>query len=195
VAPSAPLPYRAENRPPEMPRPHSSAEATERAFYAAMAAADLDGMMALWADDDAAICNHPGGPRLIGLDAIRTSFREIFASGGVRIATAEVQAWRSADVAVHSVIERIVIEGRGGTEVVEVVATNVFVRSAAGWRILVHHAGVSEGSEDEEDDQDEDDEDEGWHPGRIALDRLAEGDDDDTTPDGEPGRPPPGRLH
>jgi uncharacterized protein (TIGR02246 family) len=179
-----------------MPRPHSTAEAAERAFYAAMAAADLEAMMALWADDDAAVCNHPGGPRLIGVDAIRTSFRDIFAGGGVRIATAEVQAWRSADVAVHSLIERIAVEGRGGTEVVEVVTTNVFVRSrAAGWRILVHHAGVSESGEDEAVDDEDDDEDDDWPAGRIALDRLADGDDDDAAADGEPGRPPPGRLH
>jgi uncharacterized protein (TIGR02246 family) len=182
-----------------MPRLHATAEAAERTFYAAMAAGDLDGMMALWADDDAAVCNHPGGPRLIGVDAIRESFKDIFASGGVRIATSEVQAWRSADVAVHSVIERIAVEGRGGTQVVEVVATNVFVRSAAtGWRILVHHAGVSEGAEEGDEDDDEDDDDVGevgWRLGRVVLDRLAEADDDDAGPDGEPIRPPPGRLH
>ncbi len=185
--------------PNRMPRPHATAEAAERAFYAAMAAADLEGMMALWADDDAAVCNHPGGPRLIGVDAIRDSFRDIFAGGGVRIATAQVQAWRSAEVAVHSLIERIAVEGRGGTEVIEVVTTNVFVRSkAAGWRILVHHAGVSESGEDDEieDDEDEDGDDDTWRSGRIALDRLADtGDDDDAATDGDPGRPPPGRLH
>jgi ketosteroid isomerase-like protein len=180
-----------------MPRLHPTAEAAERAFYAAMAAADLDGMMALWADDDAAVCNHPGGPRLIGVDAIRGSFREIFAGGGVRIVTAEVQAWRSADVAVHSLIERIAVEGRGGSEVVEVVTTNVFVRSAAaGWRILVHHAGVSDSDDDEAADDDEQADDDDWRAGRIAFDRLADGgDDDDPATDGEPGRPPPGRLH
>lgn len=181
-----------------MHRSHTSAEAAERAFYAAMADGDLDRMMALWADDDAAVCNHPGGPRLVGVPAIRESFREIFAGGGVRIVTSAVHAWRNAEVTVHSVIERIAIEGRGGTELVEVVATNVFIRSAGGWRILVHHAGVSETSDDDEDNDDLDDDGEDtdrWSPGRIALDRLGDDGDDDGAPDPEPGRPPPGRLH
>jgi ketosteroid isomerase-like protein len=180
-----------------MHRPHTSAEAAERAFYAAMADGDLDRMMALWADDDAAVCNHPGGPRLIGVPAIRESFREIFAGGGVRIVTSAVHAWRNGEVTVHSLIERIAIEGRGGTELVEVVATNVFVRSARGWRILVHHAGVSDTSDEDEEDESDEDEDEAdsWTPGRVALDRLGDESDEEGPPDPESDRPPPGRLH
>ena len=181
-----------------MQRLHATAEAAERAFYAAMADGDLDRMMALWADDDAAVCNHPGGPRLIGREAILSSFREIFAGGGVRIAVAGVHAWRNADVAVHSLIERIAVEGRGGTETVEVVATNVFVRSGGGWRILVHHAGVSETEDAADADDDEDDEDTlpAWADGRFVVERPADPDDDDGAgPDADPRRPPPGRLH
>lgn len=181
-----------------MQRLHATAEAAERAFYAAMADGDLDRMMALWADDDAAVCNHPGGPRLIGREAIRSSFREIFSGGGVRVAVAALHAWRSADVAVHSLIERIAVEGRAGTETVEVVATNVFVRSGGGWRILVHHAGVSDTAELADDvGEDEDEEDDGlpsWIGTRFTIERPApESDDDDG--DGEIRRPPHGRLH
>jgi uncharacterized protein (TIGR02246 family) len=185
-----------------MQRLNATAEAAERAFYAAMADGDLDRMMALWADDDAAVCNHPGGPRLIGREAITGSFREIFSTGGIRIAVAAVHAWRSADVAVHSLIERITVEGRGSTETVEVVTTNVFVRSGGGWLILVHHAGVSESGEVEEveeveddDDNNNEDEDEtpGWVGARLGIERP-DADEDDTT-DADPRRPPPGRLH
>lgn len=180
-----------------MQRLHPTAEAAERAFYAAMADGDLDRMMALWADDDAAVCNHPGGPRLLGRDAIRASFRELFAGGGVRIAVAGVHAWRTADVAVHSLIEKIAVEARGGgTETVEVVATNVFVRAPGGWRILVHHAGVSETDEaaDEVEDEDDDDGLPHWADGRFVVERSSEADDDDGA-DADPRRPPPGRLH
>ena len=199
-----------------MQRAPSSAEAVETAFYAAMSDGDLDRMMALWADDDGAVCNHPGGPRLLGLQAIRESFSSIFSSGGVRIATAQRQAWSTPDIAVHSLIEHIAVEGRAGTEVIEVVATNIFVRSPKGWRILVHHAGVSESADDgdadfDDDDDDDDDGDEihpllhrSWSPGLPASPRHAddteggaeagEG-DDSATPAGDPMRPPPGRLH
>ena len=186
-----------------MQRLHPTAEAAERAFYAAMAEADLDRMMALWADDDAAVCNHPGGPRLIGCDAIRASFREIFRGGGVRIATAAVHAWRTPDVAVHSLIERIVVEGREGAELIEVVATNVFVRTPGGWRILVHHAGVADPSDADDDDLDEADDDGpearetgAGQPVRIAL-RLGtdrtDADEEEPAESG-PRRPPHRRL-
>jgi ketosteroid isomerase-like protein len=181
-----------------MQRLHATAEAAERAFYAAMADGDLDRMMALWADDDAAVCNHPGGSRLIGREAILASFREIFAGGGVRSAGAGVPAGRIGDVAVHSLIERIAVDGRGGTETVEVVATNVFVRSGGGWRILVHHAGVSEAEDATDADADEDDEDDlpVWTDGRFVAERPTEADDEDGAgPDADPRRPPPGRLH
>lgn len=184
-----------------MSRPTASAEAVERAFYDAMAAGDVDRMMALWVDDDAAVCNHPGGPRLIGPHAIRTSFRELFAGGGVKIVTAGVRAWRRADVAVHSLIERIAVQGRGGAQVVEVVATNVFVRTPLGWRILVHHAGVSDGDAvDDEVDEDDDDASDlpastapgfGPAPGRPAPESAPDESDDEP----DPGRPPRGRLH
>lgn len=197
-----------------MQRAPSSAEAVETAFYAAMSDGNLDQMMALWADDDGTVCNHPGGPRLLGLQAIRESFSSIFSSGGVRIATAQRQAWSTPDIAVHSLIEHIAVEGRAGTEVIEVVATNIFVRSAKGWRILVHHAGVSESADDGDDDFDDDDNEDdddvhpllrrGWSPGLPGSPRHADdaegGDetgesDDSATPAGDPMRPPPGRLH
>jgi uncharacterized protein (TIGR02246 family) len=181
-----------------MHRLPATAEAAERAFYAALAEGDLDRMMALWADDDAAVCNHPGGPRLIGRDAIRASFREIFSGGGVRVSVVGVHAWRTPDVAVHSLIERIAVEGRGGSQTVDVVATNVFVRSGGGWRILVHHAGVTDAEEDEDarDDEDEDDAAPHWADARPGAGRHADDDDEDAgPPDAEPPRPPHGRLH
>jgi hypothetical protein len=107
-----------------------------------------------------------------------------------------VHACRSADVEVQSLIERITVEGRGGAETVEVITTNVFVRSGGGWLILVHHAGVSESGETEDaDDDEDDDEDEtpGWIGARLGIERP-DADEDDTT-DADPRRPPPGRLH
>ena len=49
-------------------------EDTEAAFYDAISRADIDGLMAIWAEDDEIICIHPGAPRLIGHAAIRASW-------------------------------------------------------------------------------------------------------------------------
>ena len=63
----------------------ANADRAETAFYDAVARGDLEGLMALWADDDEIICVHPGAPRLVGHAAIRASWEAIFARGGVRI--------------------------------------------------------------------------------------------------------------
>ena len=54
------------------------------AFYHAFEARDLDAMMSTWADDEEIVCVHPGGPRLVGFDAIRNAWEQLF-SGDVRL--------------------------------------------------------------------------------------------------------------
>ena len=118
----------------------ATADAAEEAFYDAMQRGDLEGMMSLWSDDDDVVCVHPNGARLVGLPAIRASFEEIFARGGVDVRPAERRSHQGALVAVHNLIEKIVVSGRMGTEIVECVATNVYVKGATGWQIVLHHA-------------------------------------------------------
>ena len=52
----------------------------EEIFYDAIARADLDALMNLWAEDEEIICIHPGGQPLSGHHAIRESWQQIFAS-------------------------------------------------------------------------------------------------------------------
>ena len=52
---------------------NGSAAEVEAAFYDALNRADLEALMALWADDEEIVCIHPGGARLIGHAAIRAS--------------------------------------------------------------------------------------------------------------------------
>ena len=118
----------------------ATAEAAEEAFYDAMQRGDVAGMMALWADDEDVVCVHPSGARLVGLQAIRNSFEEIFAQGGVNVRPAELRVHLGALIAVHNLIEKVMVDGRMGTEIVECVATNVYLKDARGWRIVVHHS-------------------------------------------------------
>ena len=45
-------------------------------------------------------------------------------------------------LAVHSVFENFSLEGakQGDARPAPIVATNVYLRTAAGWRMIVHHA-------------------------------------------------------
>ena len=52
-----------------------TAQDAENAFYEALERCDLDGMMAVWAEDEDIICVHPGGARLTGQDQVREAQR------------------------------------------------------------------------------------------------------------------------
>jgi ketosteroid isomerase-like protein len=50
-----------------------------------------------------------------------------------------VQRVESGGAAVHHVLERVDIATTEGTQTAWVVATNVFFKTALGWRLVLHH--------------------------------------------------------
>lgn len=123
---------------------NGSADEAEAAFYAALARADLDALMALWADDEEIVCIHPGAARLIGHAAIRASFEAIFERGNVQIHPTQLHATHTMATAVHSVIEQVTKTSDAMPEV-HILATNVYLKTPHGWRITMHHASVAAG--------------------------------------------------
>lgn len=119
---------------------------TEAAFYDALSRADLEALMALWADDDEVVCIHPGGPRLIGHAAIRESWQAIFEQGGVHIYPVQLHVMQNLMASTHSVLEQIRDSaGQQQQQDLHIVATNVYIKTPLGWRIAVHHASVAPG--------------------------------------------------
>lgn len=117
----------------------STPQEAEQAFYAAFQRADLDAMMAVWAEDEDVYCVHPGGARLTGLESIRESFRQIFSSGPtMRFELRGGQTVQGGLVAVSSVHEYINVLGERRQASV-VIATNVYVNVGGGWRMVGHH--------------------------------------------------------
>ena len=121
-----------------------TAQDAENAFYEALERCDLEGMMAVWAEDDDIVCVHPAGARLTGQEAVRESWARIFAGGPQARVKVEQQATLGGMVfAVHSVFEVFTLpqaKGRPAPQPQPIVATNVYLRTAAGWRMIVHHA-------------------------------------------------------
>jgi uncharacterized protein (TIGR02246 family) len=116
-------------------------EDAESAFYDAFERADLAGMMAVWAEDDDIVCIHPQGPRLVGFEAVRESWAQIFAGGPSRlkVRTVDARKYAGQSVAVHSVVEVLSVAGQQGPAQ-SVCATNVFELTDNGWRMVGHHA-------------------------------------------------------
>ena len=122
------------------PTPADSPDEAEARFYEALRQGDLAALMALWADEDEVVCVHPGGVRVVGAAAIRTSFESIFSNGGIPVQTEQVHRLQQASFALPHLVERIEVPGDGAPRIGWMMATNLYVKTALGWRIATHHA-------------------------------------------------------
>lgn len=119
----------------------------EAQFYDALREGDLEKLMAVWSDDDEVVCVHPGGPRIVGPRAVRAAFEAMFATGRIHAQPQQVRRVTLLDAAVHNLVERIVVRTDEGERTAFVVATNVYHKTAQGWRLVAHHASPGTGTE------------------------------------------------
>ena len=125
---------------PRTPTIFTSPGEAALAIYQAFEAKDVDGMMATWADDEDIVCVHPGGPRLVGYEAVRIGWEQLFA-GDTKLSfrLEEIVIIETVGLALQSAIEHVTIgsepKPRGAA-----IATNVFLRTPSGWRLVMHHA-------------------------------------------------------
>jgi ketosteroid isomerase-like protein len=111
------------------------------AFYRAFEALDLAAMERLWAHDASATCLHPGWPLCAGWDEVRASWATIFANtGSMRFEVADARIDVGDELAWVVCVERIRSTGAAGEAMVgAIIATNVFRRDGAAWKIVHHH--------------------------------------------------------
>jgi uncharacterized protein (TIGR02246 family) len=118
----------------------ATAQDAENAFYDALGRADLEAMMEVWAEDEEIVCVHPAGPRLAGQEQVRASWTKMFANAPpMRVHVTQQVKVAGSLVAVHSVHENFLVEGEPEPQG-PVAATNVYLRTPAGWRMIAHHA-------------------------------------------------------
>ena len=115
----------------------------EAAFYEALEAADLEAMMEVWAEDEEIVCVHPGWQRLAGYREIRENWAQIFRSGErLKFHLSNLVTVHGMMIAVHSLHENVLVAGEPKPRA-PVVTTNVYLRTADGWRMVVHHGSVT----------------------------------------------------
>lgn len=134
-------------KPKVSPASTGNADDIEAAFYEALQSGDIEKLMACWADEDEVVCVHPGGGRLVGLGAIRASFDAMFANGTIQARPEKVRRVEVMGGSVHSVLERVDVLTEEGPRHAYVIATNVYHKTAQGWRLVAHHASPGTPSE------------------------------------------------
>lgn len=126
----------------------AAVEAANAEFYAAFEAGDLDRMTAVWDDDDGIACVHPGWPLLRGSRHVLRSWAVLMANTAyIQFFLTDLEVRVDGDVAVVTCAENILTgdEGTGAgsdgpqLDNAQIVATNVFRRTASGWRLRLHH--------------------------------------------------------
>ena len=125
---------------PKPTAPLASPDEIEQQFYEALQAGDIERLMSVWSDDEEISCVHPGGPRVVGAAAIRSAFDSMFANGTINARPEKVRRLQTHSCAVHSVLEHIHVMTTEGPQSAWVVATNVYLKTAQGWRLVSHHA-------------------------------------------------------
>jgi ketosteroid isomerase-like protein len=119
-------------------------KAANNLFYEAFGALDIAKMGAVWDTSERALCVHPGWQPLVGWDVIRASWLGIFDNAtlmhfNIRYVNVAVQG-DPPEAGWVTCVENItsVLQGRANT--FGVLATNIFVRTPLGWRMIAHHA-------------------------------------------------------
>lgn len=113
------------------------------AFYQAFEAKDLDAMMNTWAEDEEIVCVHPAGARMVGYDAVRAGWEQIFAGDAhLSFRLEDVMSIETVGLAMQSAVEHIAL-GKDGSAHGTAIATNVFMRTPSGWRMVMHHASTA----------------------------------------------------
>src|SRR6516165_11580140 len=125
---------------PRTPTIFTSPQDAALAFYQAFEGRDIEAMMAAWAEDEDIVCIHPGGTRLVGYDAVRAGWEQLFA-GDARLTFRldQVVVIETVGLAMQSAVEHVTL-GSDGSPRGTAICTNVFLRTPSGWRIVMHHA-------------------------------------------------------
>jgi SnoaL-like domain len=125
-----------------------TAEDCARAFYQAIARAEIDALMAVCAEDEEICCTHPGAAPLFGYGAVRVAWEAIFRNNpAMRIELTDEHWSVTIGMALQHAIEWVYI-GDEAKPRGPVFVSNVYLRSPLGWRLLSHvaapvHAGLA----------------------------------------------------
>jgi ketosteroid isomerase-like protein len=115
-------------------------EANEK-FYRALETLDLTAMERLWLHSSEVRCIHPGSEALLGWEAVRTAWSQIFANTRwMRVQPTDVRLQIIGEVGLVACAENITATQDDDVGVAVAQATNVFRLTPDGWRMILHHA-------------------------------------------------------
>jgi len=126
-----------------------------RSFYDAIETGDVDLMAALWVDDEATVCVHPGAEPLYGTGRILRSWTVLMAGVGYIqffLTDVEVTLLPPEDPTTAVVVcTENILSDAGSVETFSggrAVCTSILVKQGTGWRFWARHASPLMGEQD-----------------------------------------------
>jgi ketosteroid isomerase-like protein len=121
--------------------PRQAVQEANKRFYRAFESLDLTQMEEIWAHGSHVACVHPGWSWLHGWEEVRQSWAAIFQSTTeMRFTITDVRVEVRGGLGWVHCTENILSETRGSLSITAILATNVFERQGARWRLVHHHA-------------------------------------------------------
>jgi ketosteroid isomerase-like protein len=113
--------------------------AANQVFYDAFESRDIDAMSDVWEHSDRVACTHPGWRTLHGWGEVSASWYALFRGPQeLQFILTEERVTVVGDLAWVTIDENLIAAQGGGT----VAAVNVFARTDAGWRMVLHHGSA-----------------------------------------------------
>ena len=117
-----------------------------RAFYDAFETLKIEEMEKVWAKDADIQCGHPGWRMLRGWGPVMQSWRRIFENTpSMQFTLTDIKIEIRGEVGWVTLYENLSSSIEGQNYSAAVLTTNIFQKSADGWRMILHHgSSVSE---------------------------------------------------
>ncbi len=121
-------------------------------FYRAFESLDMQRMEAVWARDAEIQCGHPGWRIQRGRKPVMESWRRIFENTpAIRFMLTDVAIEVCGELAWVTLYENLNSAIEGQKVAATILTTNIFRKSAEGWR-MIHHHGSSVAQASPQDD-------------------------------------------
>ena len=111
-----------------------------QAFYRAFETLKIEAMEQVWSKDTDIQCGHPGWRILRGWGPVMESWKRIFENTpSVRFTLTDVKIEVRGELAWVTQYENLASSIEGQTFSAAILTTNMFQKTADGWRMILHH--------------------------------------------------------
>jgi ketosteroid isomerase-like protein len=110
------------------------------AFYRAFETLKIEEMEKIWAKDSEVQCGHPGWRILRGWGPVMESWKRIFENTpSMKFTLTDVKVEVRSDLAWVTLYENLNSTIAGESYSAAILTTNLFQKTAQGWRMILHH--------------------------------------------------------